>query len=438
MKKLLLLASIFGSFLSAFAQEGAFTLQNPADQKIEIRQTFIFSGQLKPFPDASPISGLGISGEVAMYSDSSLVRVILVDNQYNEYLVYESYALLTDAESFPIHETGEETGLLNHIIPATIVIDLIDASLYLEEITTSKADGYTKQARGDLQQEQLRSKIDKINQNLRKRNIPWIAGETALSRMTYQEKKAYFGEVLPNLYGFEYYTGGIFVMPGVLDAEETMDHQSAAGGLEDSPYVKEFSWRDCDGKDWVTPVRNQGACGSCWAFAATGATELMVNLYFNQQLNLDLSEQQILSCSGAGSCNGGYVPPSLGYIQNNGIVEEDCFPYQASNLNCTGMCQNATERIRIGGYQNNLERTYDNLKKTVLQGATALAIVPWRHAITLVGYKTLFAGDRVYVRSSDANYWITLDNNSPLSGKRHGSLRTRGEASGEIMAMHTS
>ncbi len=166
--------------------------------------------------------------------------------------------------------------------------------------------------------EQTNAKIIKINKNLEERNIPWIAGETSISQLSYQEKKALFGGTLPNLYGFEYYTGGIFVMPGALEDESQIDYNAVTAGSGDSPYVKEFSWTDCHGRNWVTPVKNQGACGSCWAFAAVGATELMVNLYYNQPLNLDLSEQQIVSCANAGSCSGGYVPRVLRLYKNYG------------------------------------------------------------------------------------------------------------------------
>ncbi len=64
------------------------------------------------------------------------------------------------------------------------------------------------------------------------------------------------------------------------------------------------------------------------------ATEAMVNLYYNQQLNLDLSEQDVLSCSGGGSCDGGYPSTAVNYITNTGIVDENTFPYQADDLAC--------------------------------------------------------------------------------------------------------
>ena len=417
MKKLVLNLALMVMVLSSYTQEQAFSLQHQPDNRIEIQQHFTLAAQIEPFTGSEPISGLVISGSITLNADSSMVRVILIDKQYNEYLVYEVIPLIADSRSFSIVETGEETALLNNVVPSALRIELIDASFQLMEIVTSTALPFARAMDGNLQMEQTKAKIIKINQKLEENNIPWIAGETSISQLSYQEKKAYFGGDLPNLNGFEYYTGGIFVMPGALEDENRVDYDAVTGASGDSPYVKEFSWNNVHGQNWVTPVKNQGACGSCWAFAAVGATELMVNLYFNQLLDLDLSEQQIVSCANAGSCSGGFVPEALEYIRSTGVVEEACFPYTASNGLCSNMCQNPGERVRIGSYQNNLARTENNFKKLIMEGAMAIGIIPWRHAITLVGYKTLNAGDRVYIKSSEASRWVSIDHTSALIGQ---------------------
>ena len=312
---------------------------------------------------------------------------------------------------------GEETALLNNVIPAEIIIQIIDASFYLKDIVTSRADGFTVQARANLMQRQQTSRIDKINENLKKDNLPWVAGETSISKLSYQEKKAYFGDSLPNLNGFEYYVGGIYVMPGALDDAGPGTFAGSEPEASASQYVNEFDWRNRHGQNWVTPVKNQGGCGSCWAFAAAGATELLVNLYYNRHLDFDLSEQQLLSCSGAGTCLGGWPNSALNYIRNSGITNEECFPYSALDLPCSQNCMNPSENIHIGEFTSFSERTVDNLKKMVLRGPVSFGIIPWRHAITLVGYKTLNAGDTIYLKTSDEDRWMTIDNNSPFVGQ---------------------
>ena len=99
---------------------------------------------------------------------------------------------------------------------------------------------------------------------------------------------------------------------------------------------KEFSWTNYNGKDWTTPVKHQGSCGSCWAFAALGIYESMVKIREGiAELNPDFSEQYVLSCfPAAGSCRGGRAWEALRLLQDetpignnaNGTIFEECFP----------------------------------------------------------------------------------------------------------------
>ena len=96
-----------------------------------------------------------------------------------------------------------------------------------------------------------------------------------------------------------------------------------------------FSWRDWRGVDWMTPVRDQAGCGSCWAFAPVGAAEAIYNIENSQLAGLDLSEQELVSpCFGngdAGDCLGGYAAGAIRYMQSAGVVQESDLPYRSQN-----------------------------------------------------------------------------------------------------------
>lgn len=88
-----------------------------------------------------------------------------------------------------------------------------------------------------------------------------------------------------------------------------------------------LSWRELGG---VTPVKNQGSCGSCWAFAATAELESFVKIYYG--LETDLSEQQVVSCNPYGAdCDGGWATAAYFVFQTTGAVLENCAPYLAAS-----------------------------------------------------------------------------------------------------------
>ena len=105
---------------------------------------------------------------------------------------------------------------------------------------------------------------------------------------------------------------------------------------------EKWDWRDVDGVDWTTPVRDQlqDQCGSCWAFGATSGLESCVKIWAdNPNLNVDLSEQYVLSCS-PGDCGGWYLSMTLNWIKRNGILSEECFPYEADDtIPCEAKCE---------------------------------------------------------------------------------------------------
>ncbi|MBN3308832.1 CATS protein, partial [Amia calva] len=109
-----------------------------------------------------------------------------------------------------------------------------------------------------------------------------------------------------------------------------------------------LDWRT---KGYVTPVKDQGKCHSCWAFSAAGALE---GLHFKKTRRLvALSEQNLVDCvKGPGykskGCNKGYMHEAFKYISLHGIASERTYPYNATDGNCR--YTNAQKAASCTGY----------------------------------------------------------------------------------------
>ena len=93
-------------------------------------------------------------------------------------------------------------------------------------------------------------------------------------------------------------------------------------------------------KTWgakVHPIRNQGQCGSCWAFGATEA--LSDRLAIETGVDVVLSPQHLVSCdTGNYGCNGGYLNVAWNFMQKTGVVSDACYPYTSGTSGADGKC----------------------------------------------------------------------------------------------------
>ncbi len=172
--------------------------------------------------------------------------------------------------------------------------------------------------------------------------------------------------------------------------------------------------------DWrtngaVTAVKDQGQCGSCWAFSSTGALE---GLSFVSGKGLQsFSEQQLVDCStsqGNEGCNGGLMDHAFTYVKKNGITLESNYAYHAVDQKCT--VNGGT--FKIGGFKDVAAGSVSQLAAAVVQQPVAIAVDAENfqmyssgvfsncgknldHGVLLVGY----TADAWIVKNSWAENW---------------------------------
>ncbi|KAL4658732.1 pro-cathepsin H [Arapaima gigas] len=116
--------------------------------------------------------------------------------------------------------------------------------------------------------------------------------------------------------------------------------------MRDGPYPDSVDWRKKG--NYVTPVKNQGPCGSCWTFSTTGCLE-SVTAIATRKLPL-LSEQQLVDCAQAFNnhgCSGGLPSQAFEYIKyNKGLMTEDDYPYTGRNGTCKFKAQLAAAFVK--------------------------------------------------------------------------------------------
>lgn len=415
-------------------QEDDYTLNYPLDKK-------------------DPISSLEVSGKTILKGNNSFVRVVLVDKNMNEYLVYEAYPLLIGGFSEQVKDTCDETCFLSRVQPDHLRVEGNNSSF---EITNTSTEGIYVRRRGvnsiesesrssvaisqSIKQDKDIEKINRLKLNISKKGGGWIVGETRVSRLTYSQKKRLFikkTDHLPNLQGFEFYKGGIFEagIPSqsisTLDPSSLSESQSVPQGGYSS-YPGKWDYREFHGSNWNTSVKNQEGCGSCWAFSTAATIEGVTNLFYNQHIDLDLSEQDILSCSGAGSCGGGWPDQAMEYVSREGVSSEACFSYSATDKLCSNKCVNWQESLtNIAGTSTNRasdykeEKEYENIIKRNLieKGMLSAWIYDWGHVMSLEGWqndpvdgKSVWVfknswgedwGDKGYARVKASSFWVS-------------------------------
>jgi len=217
-----------------------------------------FNGQI--------LHGAAVTGTVSFNSDTSLVRIILVDTlTSNELLLYETYPMIDTLWSFAFTTKCDETCFLSGFSANALKFQINSATVYLGQLAwsgTTRANATELQAQVKVNIETL--KIGKINTYIKNKGMIWKAGLTNISDLSYSNKKVLWGEKC-HTYGFEYYVGGIFEV-------KTTDPLPKSFAYDQ---VESFDWRnrhganspgslywdgDIDSSGWMTPPRCQNGC----------------------------------------------------------------------------------------------------------------------------------------------------------------------------------
>lgn len=187
------------------------------------------------------------------------------------------------------------------------------------------------------------------------------------------------------------------------------------------------AWDVDDGTDYLPPVRNQGACGSCWAFGTIGSTEGRYNVEQDSPgYNLDLAEQDLVSCASPANshlngCSG--ASGSLGmqqardYVVDEGVPLETAYPYSGTESACAGISADYT--VDTWSYVSSND--INEWKRGLINEGPMLALIAmsdWLsppvgscigasqdHAVVIVGY--------------DADGWIIRNSFGPMKPNHH-------------------
>jgi len=197
-----------------------------------------------------------------------------------------------------------------------------------------------------------------------------------------------------------------------------MNHFS--GNLNSSNIILDFKDLYKDSVDWrekfkVSSVKNQGQCGSCWAFSSVGAVESAWAIKHNILYNL--SEQELIDCSTQNhGCEGGSMDLAFKYIIKNGLCDNASYPYTAQDGQCNTSCQSL---VKINNYSDIIPNQEKMLMRAVQHQPVSVAIQANKrsfqmyqsgiysdpdcgfeldHGVLLIGYG--------YDKTYDMDYWI--------------------------------
>lgn len=253
--------------------------------------------------------------------------------------------------------------------------------------------------------------VTNLNQTLKKQNATWVAKDNWLTQLPKAEVKRMMGLQQAPAVDVE------FVVPQDMNMQDVLPAS--------------LDWRNKDGRNWVSPILNQGSCGSCVAFAAIGVLETQLNISsLLPNLNIRLSPSHLFSCGG-GACNYGWMPESAArQLMRSGVTDEACMPYLSGatgeDVACNSACADVSQRTyKISNYTTptSYAKNVDSVKRALQHGPVMTSLSVYAdfmsyaggvykhttgdylggHAISIVGYDD--ATQSFIIRNSWGEDW---------------------------------
>lgn len=193
------------------------------------------------------------------------------------------------------------------------------------------------------------NELREIQEAVSSSGASWSAEGTFLTALPEDERKKYLG-----------YTPGPNE-PSIQEQESIAAANLQAfqsGGMKAFGAPAAHDWRNVGGQNYVTPIKNQGGCGSCVAFGVVASVESKIKIIRGASHAVDLSEAHLFYCIArsqgrtCGGSSGGWWPePAMVGFRDIGVTDEACYPYVAGDQNCTGRCSDWANRVvKINGY----------------------------------------------------------------------------------------
>ncbi|KAK1359899.1 Cysteine proteinase [Heracleum sosnowskyi] len=182
---------------------------------------------------------------------------------------------------------------------------------------------------------------------------------------------------------------------------------------DDGMLPESVDWRK---RGAVTPIKNQGSCGSCWAFSTVAAVE-GINKIVTGDL-ISLSEQELVDCDKSYNlgCNGGLMDYAFEFIISNGGMDSEAdYPYRGVDSKCDP-ARKKSKVVTIDGYEDLPPNDEKALKKAVAHQPVSVAIEASSRALQLYssGIFTATCGTALdhgvvvvgYGKEDGLDYWI--------------------------------